>query len=59
MPSTRHEGMPKPCPRTENRGSAVTSSACVETAYRLFSMKYMTGSCHAAARFIDSSTDPI
>ena len=35
------------------------SSTRVDTAYRLFSMKKQNGSFHAAARFIDSSTDPI
>ncbi len=32
MPSTRQDGMPNPCPRTENLVSAVISSGVVDTA---------------------------
>ncbi len=59
MPSTRHAGIEKPWPRTEKRVSALASSARVDTAYRLFSMKNATGSFHVEARFMDSSTEPI
>ena len=39
--------MPKPTPRPESRDSPVTSETCVDTAYRLFSMKKVSGSFHA------------
>jgi hypothetical protein len=43
--------MLNPRPRADSRGSAVTSSMVVATAYRLFSMKKQTGSFHAEVRF--------
>ena len=59
MPSTFHDGIPKPSARPESRGSAVTSETWVETAYKLFSMKKASGNFQAAARFIVSRTEPI
>src|SRR5215470_17619489 len=59
MPSTFQLRMPKPGPRPDSRGSAVTSDTWVETAYRLFSTKKHKGSDHAAARLKLSSVDPM
>ena len=59
LPSTFQLGMPKPSPRADSRGSPVASCTVVDTAYWLFSMKKQTGSFHAAARFIVSSTEPM
>ena len=59
MPSTFHDGIAKPSARAESRGSAVTSETCVETAYRLFSIKNAIGNFQAAAKFIVSRTEPI
>ena len=51
--------MPKPAPRADSRGSPVASATVVDTAYPLFSMKKASGSFHAAARFMVSSTEPM
>ena len=59
MPSTFQLLIPKPGPRAESRGSAVTSVTFVETAYWLFSMKKQTGMSHAPARLKVSRVDPM
>ncbi len=59
MPSTFQLGIPKPRPRADSLGSAVTSLTLVDTAYWLFSMKKQIGRSQAPARFMVSRVEPM